>query len=265
MTTIQWWRSWHGAPMDNKWPVIALRSGVKVGIVSAIAWALMDYASQHKERGSIEGFDTEVYAVYSGFTEDEIKAVIKAMEDKGIISDNHLTNWEKRQPQREDNSAERVTQWREKQRSVTQSNAEKMQEERRGDSDKDTDTEEIDASPAFEKIRSHIEQLTGLPAIPQSIEAIDKIVAMGATPEDVTAGYDWVRGKKVFQYYDQLVGPTKTAMSQRLGGNGRSIDKYPDEPWLEHNGKRVKPSEIGYVNYNGEWRDPRNIPTEISS
>jgi DnaD/phage-associated family protein len=123
MTAFLWWRSWHGAPMDEKWPVIAARSGVKAGIVSAVAWALYDYASQHKNRGTIEGFDTEVYAVFSGFPETEIAAVIKAMTDKGIITNGRLTNWEKRQPKREDYSNERVRKWREVKRSVTQCNA----------------------------------------------------------------------------------------------------------------------------------------------
>jgi len=59
MSAFQWWRSWHGAPTDHKWAVIAARSGVKVGIVSAVAWAMMDYASQHKERGTVDGFDIE--------------------------------------------------------------------------------------------------------------------------------------------------------------------------------------------------------------
>jgi hypothetical protein len=128
-----WWRSWHGAPMDHKWAVIAARSGAKVGVVSAIAWALMDYASQNEDRGSVLGFDVELYAVYSGFSEDEIEAVLRAMNDKHFIEEGRLVNWEKRQPQREDNSRERVTRCREKKRSVTQCNA--------SDTDTDTDTE----------------------------------------------------------------------------------------------------------------------------
>ena len=72
MSNLSWWRSWHGAPTDLKWQVISSRCGVKTGIVSAIVWALLDYASQQKERGSIEGFDTEMYSIYSGFEENEI-------------------------------------------------------------------------------------------------------------------------------------------------------------------------------------------------
>ncbi len=122
MSSVSWWRSWHGAPMDPKWAVIASRAGVKIGIVSAVAWALLDYASQHGNRGTVEGFDIETYAVFSGWTEREIESVISAMTDKGVIANGRLVNWEKRQPKREDDSKERVARYREKKRNVTQSN-----------------------------------------------------------------------------------------------------------------------------------------------
>lgn len=148
MSAFQWWRSWHGAPTDPKWSVIAVRSGVKAGIVSAVAWALMDYASQHKERGSVEGFDTETYAVYSGFDETEIVAVIKAMCDKGIITDGYLANWKKRQPQREDDSYERVNKWRDAKRNVTQCNAKKSADKTRLDNNTDKEKEKkVEATP----------------------------------------------------------------------------------------------------------------------
>lgn len=124
MATFDWWRSWHGAPMDHKWPVIAAKAGVKVGIVSAVAWAVMDYASQHQERGTVTGFDEESYAIYSGFPESEIHAVIVAMTDKGFIESGHLRNWMKRQPKREGDSSERVARYREMKRNVTQCNTE---------------------------------------------------------------------------------------------------------------------------------------------
>jgi hypothetical protein len=96
----------------------------------------MDHASQARERGSVADFDTEVYAVYSGFDEAEVIAVIKAMNDKGIISEGRLTKWTERQPQREDDSRDRVRNWREVKRNVTQSNAEISPDK---DTDKDTD------------------------------------------------------------------------------------------------------------------------------
>jgi len=160
MTAFQWWRSWHGAPTDHKWSVIAMRSGVKVGIVSAIAWALFDYASQHKERGTVDGFDTEMYAVYSGFDETEIVAVIKAMTDKGIIIDGMLTNWMKRQPQREDDSNERVRKWRDMKRKVTQGNAKIST-----DKDKDKESEKEKNPPPDGEQKTEIQMLEHLEVV----------------------------------------------------------------------------------------------------
>lgn len=109
----QWFRSWHGAPTDNKWLVIAAKAKVRPGVVSAVAWALFDHASQADERGDVSDFDTETYAVFSGFGENEVQAVIAAMVAKGVIDGNgRLTAWDKRQPKREDDSTERVKQHR---------------------------------------------------------------------------------------------------------------------------------------------------------
>lgn len=111
---IDWFRSWHGAPTDNKWLVIAKRSGVAPGIVSAIAWALMDFASRGQDRGSVTGFDIEEYSVFSGFSEEQINSVINALKQKKIIENGRLSSWEKRQPKREDSSAERTRNYRKK-------------------------------------------------------------------------------------------------------------------------------------------------------
>lgn len=229
MSAISWWRSWHGAPTDHKWPVIAARSGVKVGIVSAIVWALLDYASQQEERGSIAGFDTEEYAIYSGFSEDEIKSVMKAMEDKNILKDGRFVNWEKRQPKREDDSNERVRKHREMKRSVTQCNA--PEKEKDTESDKDTDTEKeeekecnADADP-FDAFQRVIEGKGILVTGEADIRALNEIIGCGATKDDILAGITWKadnNGGKAIRYVSQIIGPTKTAMAKRLqaGGNG---------------------------------------------
>lgn len=124
---MNWFRSWHGAPTDTKWLVIARKAEVAAGIVSAIAWALMDYASQHADRGSVDGFDTETYSAFSGIADGEVIAVIAAMRAKNVIDGaNRLTNWDKRQPKREDDSTGRVKAFRQRDRdTVTQCNAEK--------------------------------------------------------------------------------------------------------------------------------------------
>lgn len=237
MGSISWWRSWHGAPTDHKWPVIAARSGVKVGVVSAIAWALLDYASQHKDRGSIEGFDTEEYAIYSGFSEEEIKAVMQAMSDKKIIVDGHFTNWEKRQPKREDDSRDRVRKFREVKRNVTHGNAPEEEEESDKDTESDTDTDkDKDTEEEREAVTQPLDPFDDLQRTAESagilltgekdVEAISELLTIGATPADLKAGIKWKAANnngKPIRYFSQVVGPTKTALAIRLqNGNGAS-------------------------------------------
>lgn len=110
-----WFRSWHGAPTDSKWIVIAQRTDTIPAIVSAIAWALLDYASQNPDRGSIVGFNVPVYAALAGLDESLIYKILQAMRVLQVISgDSRLVNWNKRQPKREDDSTERVRAYRDR-------------------------------------------------------------------------------------------------------------------------------------------------------
>lgn len=110
-----WFRSWHGAPTDNKWLLIAKNSGVPAGVVSAIMWALLDHASQHEERGTVSDFDIETYSVFSGFDMKHIETVVTFLKQKSVIVNGKLAAWDKRQPKREDNnSSERVKAYRER-------------------------------------------------------------------------------------------------------------------------------------------------------
>lgn len=111
----EWWRSWHGGPMDPKWLVVGKRTGVAPGIVSGIVWALLDHASQAHPRGSVSKFDVETYAIFSGFDEETIAAVIQALADKHVLTEEGMfVAWDERQPAREDSSAKRTRNWRQK-------------------------------------------------------------------------------------------------------------------------------------------------------
>lgn len=107
-----WFRSWHNAPTDPKWLLIARKANTTPIVVSAIFWALLDHASQEAERGSVVTFDQETYAAWAGIDESEVAAVIQCMTDKSVIADGRLTSWEKRQPKREDDSSQRVKAFR---------------------------------------------------------------------------------------------------------------------------------------------------------
>ena len=182
-----WFRSWHGAPTDTKWLTIARRAGVAPGVVSAVAWALLDYASQHQDRGSVGGFDAETYAVFSGFDESDVLAVIQALVAKEMIVDNRWASWEKRQPEREDNSAERVRRHREARAvqpdetlskrytgvtetptdNVTHRNAVKRSETQGNapDTDTDTDTKKIQSTDTDQRSDTRLSPLSAsLPA-----------------------------------------------------------------------------------------------------
>lgn len=96
-----WFRSWHGAPTDPKWLGIAKRAGVAPGIAVAVAWALMDRASQSDDRGNIEGYDADGLGCFFGCEPEQVDAIVAAMEAKGVVEGGRFTSWEKRQPKRE--------------------------------------------------------------------------------------------------------------------------------------------------------------------
>ena len=137
--TNQWFRSWHGAPTDPKWLGIARKAGVAPGIVAALVWALLDRASQASERGSIAGYDADGLACFMGCEAEQVEHVISLMHEKEVLKDNAFNGWEKYQPKREDNSAERAKEWRERKR--TQPNASEPEKTLDTDTDTDTDTE----------------------------------------------------------------------------------------------------------------------------
>lgn len=250
MNSLLWWRSWHGAPTDHKWAVVAARAGSKPGIVSALAWALLDYASQQKERGTIGGFDAETYSVYSGFPEAEIIAIIQAMTDKGVIVNGKFAKWDERQPKREDDSAPRVAKFRDKNKSVTQGNADVTQGNESGESvtlvsvspsvsvslSNSVSNDEVEEEDTFDKIQRELEKNGIVPNNVNGINAINEIVEMGATVEDVRNGIIWLSGVKrgKTMYPSQVVNPTKTSMQKRLqSGNGHKPARPASEVFAE--------------------------------
>lgn len=232
---MDWWRSWHGAPLDHKWQVIAARSGVKVGIVSAVAWALLDYASQHKERGTVTGFDVEVYSVYSGFSEQEINAVISAMQDKGVIVSGKLAKWEERQTKQEDKSTARVTKSRELKRDVTECNGVEQFPSSLISSNlilSESVVEEEEKPDDFELLRLAIQAHAWItPSTEADVKAITEMLSANVIPADIEGAVKWlVDNGKTARYTSTLVGPAKTQALMRLqpkksNGNGHKPEE----------------------------------------
>jgi len=132
--SMAWFRSYHGAPLDAKHVTIGKRTETPAGVSCAVWWALLDYASQNHDRGSVSGFDCEVVANFFGWPVETVKKVVSTMGDVGLITDGRISNWDKRQVRRErpaDNSTERVRRFRE--RRDTNGNATKRPETPRVD------------------------------------------------------------------------------------------------------------------------------------
>lgn len=193
-----WFRSWHGAPTDPKWLVVARKAGVVPGIVSAVVWALFDYASQQEDRGDVRDFDVETFAAFSGFDEDAIHAVIRALTDKGIIADYRLTAWEKRQAKREDNnSTARVALHRTRnamKRDVTHGNSTKLTgtlEKSREDTDKKEKKDTTASPPAsdpFDEFWKAYPRRQGENPKKPARAKFEAACRKGADPQELIAG-----------------------------------------------------------------------------
>lgn len=127
-----WFRSHHGAPFDSKLAVVAKRANVTLsnatitrGHAASVWWAVLDYASQQNDRGSVAGIDPEEVAAAYEYDEEQVRAILDAMRKGGLLIDQNerLTGWDKRQVNKEDDTAaERQARYRAS-RSVTPSNA----------------------------------------------------------------------------------------------------------------------------------------------
>ena len=143
-----WCRLWADMPNDPKWRTIARVSRQRIGDVIAVYVHLMVCASNADERGQTQSFVCEDVATALDLEEENVTAILSAMQGR-VLNGERLAGWEKRQPLREDGSAERGKEYRERQKAEkerlkaegeqnqTQPNAQK-----RPDTDKDTDTEE---------------------------------------------------------------------------------------------------------------------------
>jgi uncharacterized protein YecE (DUF72 family) len=68
--------------------------------------------SEAEDRGNVENFDVEAYAEFSGFTGDQVNAVISAFGDRNIIVEGRLSAWDKRQSQEDPTNAQRQRRYR---------------------------------------------------------------------------------------------------------------------------------------------------------
>ncbi|MBX9659055.1 MAG: hypothetical protein K2X00_10845 [Nitrospiraceae bacterium] len=108
-------------PTDPKFRVIAKRADRPLSEVISVFVMMMTNASANAtERGELDNWSDEDAAAALDLQVEHVATIREAMQGK-TIDGNKLTGWEKRQPKRDDGSAERAKAWRERNR--TQPNA----------------------------------------------------------------------------------------------------------------------------------------------
>jgi len=110
---LDWFRTYHGTATDPKWLAIARAAKSTPAVAHSVWMAMLDRASQARPRGSAEGLDCDALAAFYGVEPEEIEAIRRVMRDRGMLTeDGWIATWGKRQPKREDDSAERVREHR---------------------------------------------------------------------------------------------------------------------------------------------------------
>lgn len=108
-----WVRLWHDMPTDPKFRTIARASKQPLPVVVAIfTFMLTDASANETERGRTTASDEDIASAFD-LEDADVASVRQAMQGR-VLDGDILAGWEKRQPKKEDNSAERAKAWREK-------------------------------------------------------------------------------------------------------------------------------------------------------
>jgi|688.fasta_scaffold310811_2 hypothetical protein len=245
----KWVRLWSDMPTDPKWRVIARKSGRPISEVMAVFMFMMTNAGESSDRGTLSNWDDEDIGAALDLDGDHVRSIREAMQGKTLEGD-RLSGWEKRQPEREDQSNERVRRFRERKaeeakRSVTLCNDDVTQCNA-PDTDTDTDTEyttslrsvvvassEIDTAPrkaSRAKPRSQIPE-DAQPA-PRDIQAAEDA---GLTSAAFRA--EWDRFRNYHRAKGSLMADWSAAWRTWLGNVGRFAPSPGRGPPNAHNGK----------------------------
>jgi len=154
--SIDWFRHWHGMSTDPKFRAVAKRAGRPTCEVVSLFSAMMENASANDDdRGSLRNWCHEDMGVAFDIEPEHVAAIHQAMQGK-LLDGDRLMGWERRQPKREDGSAERAKEWRERKR--TQANA--IEQNRPTDTDSEEEKEKEPPLPPAELVEP--ERVKGL-------------------------------------------------------------------------------------------------------
>ncbi|WFC66364.1 hypothetical protein EUC41_08550 [Achromobacter denitrificans] len=150
MMANQWLRLWHDLPNDPKWRTIARVSKQRIGDVIAVyLHVLVDASSNETERGRTQSVCVEDVATALDMENDQVEAILAAMQGR-VMEGEQVSGWSKRQPAREDGSAERAKAWRERKKQQAERERTQPNAQERQDKDKEEDKEEIPPNPPLQ-------------------------------------------------------------------------------------------------------------------
>jgi|ERR1035437_5372732 hypothetical protein len=110
-----WLRLWADMPNDPKWRTIARVSNQEISRVMSVYLHMLVCASNATERGRTQGWCDEDIATALDIETDDVIVIREAMQGR-VLDGDYLIGWEKRQPLREDGSADRGKAFRERQK-----------------------------------------------------------------------------------------------------------------------------------------------------
>lgn len=223
-----WVRLWEDMPTDPKWRVISRRSGRPLPEVISVFICMMTNAgSNTDERGSLTAWDDEDIAAALDMESENVAAIRAAMQGKTLDGE-RLTGWERRQPKREDGSAERAAAWREQrkrqneqdERTRTHANARK-----RPETETETDSDTKDKS--FQDLLSAPPAATDAPADELKIKRERKLAECEAMLREVGEGWNEIAASLRLPQIGHLTQSRKVSVLARAK-DFREIYGYSD-------------------------------------
>ncbi|MHC5536682.1 hypothetical protein ACYOEI_00225 [Singulisphaera rosea] len=197
---MDWLRLWHDMPNDPKWRTISRVSGRSISEVISVYIHMLICASNASERGRTQGWNDEDVASALDLEAANVEAIRIAMQGR-VLEGDAILGWDKRQPKREDNSAVRAKEWRQKQRDErerTQPNARKRPEKIREDKKEDSGTDVPSSIPsglpdwlpgeewaAFKQMRQKLRSPLTQAAEKLAIRDLDSLRQLGHDPKAV--------------------------------------------------------------------------------
>lgn len=239
----QWVRLWEDMPTDPKWRIIAKRSGRPACEVIALFTMMMTNAGSADPRGSLSSWDDEAAAITLDMEVENVAAIREAMQGK-VLDGDALLGWEKRQPKREDNSAERVKAFRERhseaKRDVTPRNDPVTPRNAPEEKREDTEADKKDTPPPSLESPASAE--------PRKLEGgggIDEIDCL----ERVIKSFPGVKRfgqEQALALIGKLSGPDRLALAS---GSEAYAAEYRDKPTTHPRNFRAFVAERLFANY----------------